>query len=355
MAGFDGERLLPTRSASARRRSRSGTARGRRAQPPFARYVFLLNAVEDGHGGLEHRASTALIAAAARPAAAPHGRAERRLRRPARADQPRVLPRLERQAPEAARVRALDYTRENYTALLWFFEGFTSYYDDLLLLRAGLIDAARYLRCSARPINAVLATPGRQVQSVAQASFDAWVKYYRSDENTPNATVSYYAKGALVALALDLSLREAGSSLDEVMRALWQPAGGGPISEADIAAGRRSRRRPRAGARSAAWVHGTGELPLPPLLRGGGGRGAAARPRRWRPALGLRLSEGPLTGVQVKPVLRGSAAEARRASRGRRAAGRRRLAPAPPRRRAAVAERGRPFELLVVRDQRVLR
>ena len=118
----------------------------------------------------------------------------------------RVLPHLERQAAEAARLRRASTTRrENYTGLLWFFEGFTSYYDDLLLLRAGLIDAPRYLRLLAKTMTGVLATPGRQVQSVAQASFDAWVKYYRSDENTPNATISYYAKGALVALALDLS------------------------------------------------------------------------------------------------------------------------------------------------------
>ena len=81
-----------------------------------------------------------------------------------------------------------------------------------MLLRAGLIDAPRYLRLLAKTVTGVLATPGRQVQSVAQASFDAWVKYYRSDENTPNATISYYAKGALVALALDLSLRAGGAA-----------------------------------------------------------------------------------------------------------------------------------------------
>ena len=90
----------------------------------------------------------------------------------------------------------IDYGRENYTRLLWFFEGFTSYYDDLLLLRAGLIDAPRYLRLLAKTLSGVLATPGRKLQSVAEASFDAWVKYYRSDENTPNATISYYTKGA---------------------------------------------------------------------------------------------------------------------------------------------------------------
>ena len=104
-----------------------------------------------------------------------------------------------------------DFGRENYTRLLWFFEGFTSYYDDLLLRRAGLVDDAAYLRLLTKTVNQVLQTPGRLVQSVAQASFDAWVKYYRQDENTANATVSYYTKGACVALCLDLALRRAGA------------------------------------------------------------------------------------------------------------------------------------------------
>src|SRR6218665_2191046 len=104
-----------------------------------------------------------------------------------------------------AEFASYDYSRENYTELLWFFEGFTSYYDDLLLRRAGLIDDATYLRLLGKAINQLLQTPGRTLQTVAQASFDAWVKYYRQDENTANATVSYYTKGALVALCLDLT------------------------------------------------------------------------------------------------------------------------------------------------------
>ena len=87
-----------------------------------------------------------------------------------------------------------DLDRENHTGLLWFFEGFTSYYDDLLLHRAGLIDTASYLQLLAKTTNQVAQTPGRQVQTVAQASFDAWTRYYRIQENTPNATVSYYTK-----------------------------------------------------------------------------------------------------------------------------------------------------------------
>jgi predicted metalloprotease with PDZ domain len=119
-----------------------------------------------------------------------------------------------------------DLARENYTRQLWAFEGITSYYDDLALARSGLIDAARYLELLGHAITNVLRTPGRHRQSVGDSSFDAWIKFYRQDENSPNALVSYYAKGALVALALDLTLRQAGRiALDDVMRALWERYG----------------------------------------------------------------------------------------------------------------------------------
>ncbi len=305
--GFDGERLLADthRICAAQIAFWHGT---RRAKPPFARYVFLLNAVDDGYGGLEHRASTALICA--------------------RRDLPRqglqeasdgyntLLGLISHEYFHTWNVKRLkprelariDFSRENHTPLLWFFEGFTSYYDDLLLRRAGLIDAPRYLHLLAKTLNGVAATPGRLVQSVAQSSFDAWVKYYRSDENTPNATISYYAKGSLVALALDLTLRREGrGTLDAVMQRLWRASRGGPIDESDIAAALRE-----VGGRGytrelAAWVHGTGELPLPALLEAAGvvQRQSAAP---LSAALGLRLSEGPVSGVQVKSVLADSAA-----------------------------------------------
>ena len=200
-----------------------------------------------------------------------------------------------------------DYAQENYTRLLWFFEGFTSYYDDLLLRRAGLIDDALYLKLLNKTLNQVLQTPGRAVQSVAQASFDAWVKYYRQDENTPNATVSYYTKGALVALCLDLTLRQEGhTSLDAVMRALWTRCQAGPMQEDDLLAvlaelGGRDFSRELAD-----WVHGTSDLPLKALLErhGVGVHEDAAQPAQ---RLGLRVAE--TAGIQVKVVLRGGAAE----------------------------------------------
>jgi predicted metalloprotease with PDZ domain len=278
-----------------------------RRKPPFRSYLFLLNTVDDGYGGLEHRNSTALIAG--------------------RRDLPRVgetrmndgyttlLGLISHEYFHTWNVKRLrpaefayyDYTGENYTQLLWFFEGFTSYYDDLLLRRAGLLDDATYLKLLTKTCNQVLQTPGREVQSVAQASFDAWVKYYRQDENTANATVSYYTKGALVALCFDLTLRQEGhTNLDEVMRALWLRCKAGPMAEADFAAvlkelGGRAYNRELAG-----WVHGTRELPLRELLEQHGVQ-VMDEPAQLQQRLGVRVTENQ--GVVLKNVLRGGAAE----------------------------------------------
>ena len=200
-----------------------------------------------------------------------------------------------------------DYARENYTQLLWFFEGFTSYYDDLLLRRAGLIDDATYIKLLNKTINQVLQTPGREVQPVAQASFDAWVKYYRQDENTANATVSYYTKGALVALCFDLTLRAEGhTTLDEVMRALWLRCKAGPMTEADFAAVMKELGGRAFTREIAAWVHGTRELPLEELLQPHG-IVVLEEPAQLQQRLGLRVTES--SGIQIKTVLRGGAAE----------------------------------------------
>jgi predicted metalloprotease with PDZ domain len=118
-----------------------------------------------------------------------------------------------------------DLARENYTRLLWFFEGFTAYYDDLMLARSGLMSRAQYLESIGRTLTTVMQRSARLKQTLAESSFDAWIKYYRQDENAPNSVVSYYQKGALIALALDLSIRhESGGrrSLDDLMRWLWR-------------------------------------------------------------------------------------------------------------------------------------
>ena len=329
---FDGARLLAdTRKiceAEIRLWHPAGAGKADK-KPPHKNYLFMLNAVDDGYGGLEHRNSTALIcnrkdlprlgsaALAGKAVKAPAGGAFTK--------QPEgyttLLGLISHEYFHTWNVKRLrpaefaqyDYSAENYTSLLWFFEGFTSYYDDLVLRRARLIDDTAYLRLLTKTINQVLQAPGRSVQSVAQASFDAWVKYYRQDENTPNATVSYYTKGALVALCLDLTLRQEGQksqgltiTLDDVMRSLWVRCKAGPMAESDLAAvllelGGRSYAK-----ELAAWVHGTEELPLQALLEASGIT-VLNEPAQVAQALGLRVTEG--NAIQVKTVLRGGAAE----------------------------------------------
>ncbi len=118
-----------------------------------------------------------------------------------------------------------DYQRENYTRLLWLMEGATSYYDDLLLVRAGLMSEERYLTKLADKIVQLQSQPGRRLQSLEQSSFDAWIKLYRPDENSLNSSISYYLKGSLVCWIFDMAIRaQTGGerSFDDVMRYLYQ-------------------------------------------------------------------------------------------------------------------------------------
>nr|WP_315476268.1 PDZ domain-containing protein [uncultured Undibacterium sp.] len=200
----------------------------RTKQAPMSRYVFMTMAVGDGYGGLEHRASTALIC----------NRADLPTKNDASFSEGyrNFLALCSHEYFHTWNVKRIkpavfadyDLTQENYTSLLWLFEGFTSYYDDLFLRRCDLIDEAAYLKLIAKTINAVQRGSGRKKQSVAESSFDAWTKYYRQDENSPNAIVNYYAKGSLIGLALDLTIRaetQGKKSLDDVMRALWKKFG----------------------------------------------------------------------------------------------------------------------------------
>jgi len=317
-ASFDGARLL----ADIKKIVESALTfwHGKDGKAPFERYVFMLSAVDDGYGGLEHRNSTALICSRRdlpRLGVVKHGEGYTTL-----------LGLISHEYFHAWNVKRLkpkeflryDYDRENYTRMLWFFEGFTSYYDDLLLRRAGLIDDAQYLNLLTKTINQVHQTPGRRVQSIAQASMDAWVKYYRQDENTPNATVSYYTKGALVALCFDLSLRQAkkpsqASSLDALMRLLWRNSnaaqnGQGGITQADFTAALRNLSGRSWVEEIAQWVHGTSDLPLQTLLAAQGvtltPEPTAIVPLAQR--LGLRVSE-TAHGIVIKNVMRGGLAE----------------------------------------------
>jgi predicted metalloprotease with PDZ domain len=117
-----------------------------------------------------------------------------------------------------------DYESENYTKLLWFAEGGTEYYSTLLLRRAGLITEKEFLSGKASGIKALQERPGRFETSLEEASFDAWIKYYRQDENSVNNQISYYDKGEIVAMMLDIAIRSASGgakSLDDVMRTLY--------------------------------------------------------------------------------------------------------------------------------------
>ncbi len=191
---------------------------------PMDYYQFQVMVVGEGYGGLEHRASTSLIASRAS------------LPQPGQSavdDDYRDFLGLcsheyfhtwnvKRIKPEV--YRDCDLQQEVYTDLLWAFEGITSYYDDLALLRCGLIEADSYLELLAQTMTRVQRGPGRKRQSAAESSFNAWTRFYKQDENSVNAIVSYYAKGCLIAACIDLKLRHlTGSkhSLDDVMHRLW--------------------------------------------------------------------------------------------------------------------------------------
>lgn len=188
----------------------------------LTQYWFLLWVTEDGYGGLEHKDSTLLLCS-----------------------------RFDLPAPDATEIddnyqnllalcsheyfhtwwvkrlkpacfHPYKLHAEQYTSQLWLYEGFTSYFDDLALVTAGLIPAQRYLNTLEKTISRVTRNPSDGVQSLLESSFTAWTKFYKQDENAPNAVVSYYAKGALLALCLDAHLRTNGSSLQQVVRWLWQ-------------------------------------------------------------------------------------------------------------------------------------
>jgi predicted metalloprotease with PDZ domain len=240
------------------------------SRSPVDHYVFQLLVQDDGYGGLEHRASTSLVSA------------RKSLPRPgaqkASDEYGKLLGLVSHEYFHTWNVKRIkpagfvpyDLTREAYTRQLWAFEGITSYYDDLILVRSGLIQVDNYLELLGQNITTLMHTPGRTRQSIAESSFDAWIKYYRQDENSPNAIVSYYNKGALVALALDLKMRrESRATLDDVMRALWQRYGQSAIGvpEGGVEAIASELSGLDLGAFFRDFVYGTVELPLAQLLQ----------------------------------------------------------------------------------------
>ena len=255
------------------------------------RYLFLLHAPGKGYGGLEHRWSSSLVCS--RDCLPDKGQDDvdegYRTLLGLVSHEYFHLWNIKRMKPAA--FTPYDLSEESYTSLLWVFEGITSYYDDLALLRAGLIDERSYLELLGRTITRVQRGAGRSRQSVADSSFDAWTKFYKQDANASNAIVSYYAKGSLIALALDLKLRvdtDGKVSLDDVMRACWTrwgDAGDGMVENGlELVAHEVS------GLDLAdffdASVRGTGELPLLSLLREHG------VDLHMRPSLGVKDKGG---------------------------------------------------------------
>lgn len=245
---------------------------GVRGKPPFSRYLFLVTAVGDGYGGLEHRASTALLCSRNDLPAPAMGKMTEAYRGFLGLCSHEYFHAWNIKRIKPAVFQPYDLERENYTTLLWAFEGFTSYYDDIALVRSGAIDGHGYLDLIGKTISTVQRGAGRLKQSVAESSFDAWIKYYRQDENTPNAGVSYYTKGSLIALALDLSLRSktAGRvSLDNLMRELWKRHGatGRGVEKGEIPRLAEEISGLRLKPLFAAWVHGNEDLPLAALFK----------------------------------------------------------------------------------------
>lgn len=296
---------------------------------PFADYTFMTYASGNDYGGLEHINSTSLITprrdlpSTAEPSE-PHPAYQRYLGLCSheyfhawwvKTVRPDVM-------------MAVDLRQEAYTPLLWVFEGFTSYIDDFMLQASGVISEKSYLALLTEQINRYLQTHGRKLQSVAESSFDAWIKLYRADENTGNAGISYYNKGALVALCLDLYLlahSQGQYRLFDIVKAFYEQA---------KAQGNR-----RIGMNNdnlgdvigqfidpalwqdfkARYVDGVEELPIEDLLKVNGvimsqlgnGHGNAASTEMSDNGLpwGIRVEETPM-GLKVSRVLRDSVASA---------------------------------------------
>ena len=265
------------------------------------RYLFLVTARDAGYGGLEHRWSSALVCS--------RQDLPRRGQAATSEDYRKFLGlcsheyfhlwNVKRMKPERFTPYRLE--SEVHTGLLWVFEGITSYYDDLFLVRSGLITPESYLELLGTLITRVLRTPGRFRQDIESSSFDAWTRLYKQDANSPNSMISYYAKGALVALALDLTIRRdtrGARSLDDVMHECWSRYGetgsGMPERGLESVAGEVSGLDLEGFFER--FVRGTDDLPLTSLLQ------CVGLSTRLRPATGAGDTGGkPARGDTLPP------------------------------------------------------
>ncbi|KWR88581.1 M61 family metallopeptidase [Cupriavidus sp. IDO] len=293
------------------------------ARAPFLdsnrRYVFMTMVTTDGYGGLEHRASTALMCARADLPVRGDSESSEGYRTFLGLCSHEYFHTWNVKRIKPAAFVPYRLAQEAYTPLLWLFEGFTSYYDDLVLVRSGCVTEEQYVEMLAKTWNGVLRGSGRTKQSVADSSFDAWTKYYRQDENAPNAIVSYYTKGSLVALALDLTIRDKTKgrrSLDDVMRALWRRYGRDfyapgatqrGVTETEVYALFDEITGVRLGPLLRSLTAGTGELPLASLFKPFGVKAEAKKPSRTA-ALGIKTKTED-GWVRLTQVLDGGAAQ----------------------------------------------
>lgn len=186
---------------------------------PYENYTFICHLVENGGGGLEHLNSFAIQ----------FGGIKFKDKR-SYASLMGLVAHEFFHCWNVKRIRPselgpFDYENENYTKLLWVAEGFTSFYDNLFIYRSGFLNKEEYLDALSKEINDVLRYDGRKVMSLEEASFDAWIKYYRKDENSNNSQISYYTKGSVVSNMLNIGIitsSEGKYCLDDVMRELYE-------------------------------------------------------------------------------------------------------------------------------------
>ena len=289
-------------------------------QPKLDQYLFLTRVTGNAYGGLEHKSSTALICSRNDLPQVGESKLNKSYRTFLGLCSHEYFHLWNVKRITAQNFLDSDLAAEAYTRDLWHYEGVTSYYDDLFLRRADILDAATYLDLLAENATRLQRTPGRELHTLADASFEAWIKYYQPDENSPNATVSYYVKGALAALCLDLTLRlKSNITLDTVMRELWTRYGARDIGVPEGGLERLTQELSGLKLKPLfdRMLRSTRELPLAELLAefgvtatlraatgesDNGGRASAEGPRAY---VGLKLRAGE---TRVAQVLSGSPA-----------------------------------------------
>lgn len=289
---------------------------------PVEGYLFLAQVTGEGYGGLEHR-DCCVLQVARNSLPAPGTTVDKRPDEYLNmlglcSHEYFHLWNVKRIRPRA--VAESDLLQEAHFRDLWAYEGVTSYYDDLALVRADILAAETYLENIARLTTRLEQSPGRLHQSLADSSFDAWTKFYKPDANSPNSIVSYYGKGAIVALCLDLNLRRSSRnrlSLDQVMQQAWARFGSPDIPVPD---GGLERLVVEMGGPAFAefferYVHGTEDPPLTTLLsefavtcRRMPADEAGKDPALKLAALGVRL-EASTSEARVKNVIENTNAQ----------------------------------------------